>query len=327
MRKRKGGDYINSNIIEARNIKKYFPVNKGIFSKTVGWVKSVDSISFQIKNKETFGLVGESGCGKSTTAKLILRIHSLTDGELLYKGKKLSSISKEELQQYRESVQAVFQDPTSSLNPRMHVFDIISEPLRVKGMKKNELNDRIMCLLELVKLQKHHTSLYPHEFSGGQRQRIAIARALSTNPDLVVLDEPISALDVSIRSQILNLLLELQNDFGLSYLLIAHDLGSIFYMSKIIGVMYAGKIVEIASCEECYRHSAHPYTKALLAAAFHSYEDPEKYILQGEVASPLHPPSGCYFHPRCPHKIEKCRKEEPELREIGVGHRVSCHLV
>ncbi len=316
-------------LLEATHLKKYFPVKKGMFARTRGWIKAVDDISFVVKERETFGLVGESGCGKSTTAKLSLLVESPTSGSICFKGKDIAHFSKAERRIYRTSIQAVLQDPTSSLDPRHRVGSIISEPIVIqKQMSKTERKARVAEVLEAVGMRAQHARLFPHEFSGGQRQRIAIARALSTNPKLIILDEPISSLDVSIRAQVMNLLLDIQEQFGLSYMLIAHDLSVILHMSSRVGVMYGGKIVETADSEELYKHAAHPYTKALFAAAFQnlSGNKPEAPILAGEVANPLNFPEGCRFHPRCPYSKPACREQAPELKGVTIGHEVACHL-
>lgn len=318
-------------LLEGKNLKKYFPVKKGIFAKVSGWIKAVDDISFEVRKGETFGLVGESGCGKSTTAKMILSIESPTSGSIWFEGKNIAQYSKSERQVYRESIQAVFQDPTGSLNPRLRVRSIISEPITVRGQaSKGEIDARVAEVLLAVGMRPEHGRLFPHEFSGGQRQRVAIARALSTNPKLIVLDEPISSLDVSIRAQVMNLLVSLQQKkLGLTYLLIAHDLAVILHMSSRVGVMYVGKMVECADSTELYQHAVHPYTKALFAAAFPHYiinNNSGTQMLPGEVASPLNPPPGCRFHPRCPHAMPLCREAEPELKDIANGHKAACHL-
>ncbi|HVN97258.1 MAG TPA: oligopeptide/dipeptide ABC transporter ATP-binding protein [Syntrophorhabdaceae bacterium] len=315
-------------LLEARNIKRYFPFKNGLFAKVNGWIKSVDDVSFTIHSGETFGLVGESGCGKSTTAKLVLLIYELTGGSLYFEGKNIAQYSYAERQAYRASIQPVLQDPTGSLNPRLRIRNIISEPLTVShGLNRRQVNERIAEVLTAVGLRPEHAKFFPHEFSGGQRQRIAIARALSTNPKLIILDEPISSLDVSIRAQVMNLLVGLQQKFDLSYLLIAHDLAVILHMSSKVGVMYVGRIIESAPSMDLYEHAAHPYTKALFAAAFPNYsENSEVLTLPGEVASPLHPPPGCRFHPRCPKAMAICKEIEPALKEIGQAHVVACHL-
>ena len=316
----------NNILLELNDVKKYFPVKQGVFAKVSGYVKAVDGITYDVRKGETFGLVGESGCGKSTTSKLILLLESITSGTILFEGKDVNKFSESEIQTYRESIQPVFQDPTGSLDPRCKIRTIISEPLQVrKGNTKAQINDRVLEVLNMVGLRSDHAQLFPHQFSGGQRQRIAIARALSTEPKLVILDEPISSLDVSIRAQVMNLLLELQAKLGLSYMLIAHDLAVILHMSTRVAVMYVGKIVETAGSTELYEHTAHPYTKALFAAAFH-HADQDELMLPGEVASPLNPPPGCHFHPRCPKAMPECRTIEPVLKEIAPGHEVACHL-
>jgi oligopeptide transport system ATP-binding protein len=321
---------LNHSLLAVRGLKKHFPVRSGIFAKTSGWIKAVDDLSFDIAKGETFALVGESGCGKSTTSKLILLIEPLTDGEICYEGKNIAQFSTSERQAYRESIQPVFQDPTASLNPRLRVGSIISEPMTVgKRIGKRELADRVAEVLRAVGMRPEHARLFPHEFSGGQRQRIAIARALSTKPKLIILDEPISSLDVSIRAQVMNLLLTLQGTFGLSYLLIAHDLAVTLHASSRVAVMYVGKMVECADSTELYEHAAHPYTKALFAAAFQHLKDIryESVMVPGEVASALNPPPGCRFHPRCPVAMSVCKESEPLLKEIGKGHTVACHRI
>ena len=318
-----------STLLEIRRLGKYFPVKKGIFAKVENWVKAVDDISFSVGIGETFGLVGESGCGKTTTAKLILLIETPSAGSIVFKGRNAADFSDSQLKDYRAAVQAVFQDPGGSLSPRLRVRNIISEPITAgRRVSKAEVNARVAEVLQLVSLRREHGGLFPHQFSGGQRQRIAIARALSTNPRLIILDEPISSLDVSIRAQVMNLLVDLQQKLGLSYLLIAHDLAVVLHMSSRVGVMYAGKMVESAPSTELYEHPAHPYTKALFAAAFHQFADgsSEKVILPGEVASLLNPPPGCRFHPRCPSCMPVCREIVPELKDIAPGHQVACHL-
>jgi len=316
-------------LLEVRGLKKHFPVRKGVFGRVSGWIKAVDDISFSINKGETFGLVGESGCGKSTTAKLIFLIEPPTSGSIWFEGKNIYQAIDGELQAYRESIQPVFQDPTSSLSPRVRVSTIISEPMRVRGQfSKAEIQSRVAEVLHAVGMRAEHARLFPHEFSGGQRQRIAIARAFSTNPKLIILDEPISALDVSIRAHVMNMLVELQEKFGLAYMLIAHDLAVILHMSSKVGVMYVGKMVESASSTELYNHPAHPYTKALFAAAFQHLvnSNPDKLMLPGEVASPLNPPEGCSFNPRCPNAMSVCKELEPTLKEVANGHKVACHL-
>lgn len=316
-------------LLEARNLTKHFLVTEGIlFSQQVGAVKAVDQINFTVAPGETFGLVGESGCGKSTTAKMILLLEKITSGSILFDGKSVESFSSQEVKQYRSQVQAVFQDPYSSLSPRMRVGGIIGEPLGANSrLGKPEIREKVAEALEVVGLGRDKARLYPHEFSGGQRQRIALARALVLRPRLVVLDEPVSALDVSIQAQIMNLLVDIQEKFGMAYLLIAHDLAVVKHMSDRTGVMYLGKIVETASSKNLYRNPLHPYTHALYSAALPA--DPnaqrDEIILSGEVPSPLNPPLGCNFHPRCPRAKAVCREDEPQLKDMGEGHLVACH--
>ena len=317
-------------IVQVENLKKYFPVTKGLLIlKVVGWIKAVDGISFSIAEKETFGLVGESGCGKTTTSKLILQLEEITSGDILFRGKNLQQLSADELREKRASVQAVFQDPYSSLSPRLRIKDIVAEPIVVNTkLSKEAIQERVSEILDQVGINPASTENYPHEFSGGQRQRIAIARSLALEPSLVILDEPVSALDVSIRAQIMNLLKDLQNRLGLTYMLIAHDLAVVKHMSTRIGVMYLGKIVETAGSDELYNHPLHPYTEALYSAALPSHPDIQRQeiILPGEVPSPLNPPPGCRFHPRCAHAMPICSEAEPQLTDVSSGHLVACHL-
>ncbi|MFC1886382.1 ABC transporter ATP-binding protein [Thermodesulfobacteriota bacterium] len=317
-------------ILEVNDLTKYFPVNKGlILMKQIGAIKAVDGLDFSIAKGETFGLVGESGCGKTTTAKLILLLERITKGRILFEGSDIGELSALELKRYRSQVHAVFQDPYSSLSPRMRVGSIIAEPAAVNNdLSRAELKEKVSEVLEVVGLQANHAERYPHEFSGGQRQRIAIARALALNPKLIILDEPVSALDVSIRAQIMNLLKDIQDQFGLTYLLIAHDLAVVKHMSNRIGVMYLGKLVETAESEELYHNPLHPYTQALLYAALPSHPDDQKdtIIIEGEVPSPLNIPPGCRFHTRCP-KVEKvCLDKDPILTDRGKSHEVACHF-
>jgi oligopeptide transport system ATP-binding protein len=321
---------MSDTLLEIRDLKKHFPVMKGvIMQKPIGWVKAVDGISYAIGTGETLGLVGESGCGKTTTSKLILMLEKPTSGAIIFRGRDIQMQERNELKQYRRGVQAVFQDPFSSLNPRIRVGDIIAEPVVVnESMPKAQIQERVQELLRLVGLSPSAANLFPHEFSGGQRQRIAIARALSLNPSLIVLDEPVSALDVSIRAQIMNLLQDLQQRFGLSYLLIAHDLAAVLHLSTNIAVMYLGKIVEFGTSDELRHKPLHPYTQALFSAALPSHPDEEReeVIITGEVPSPLNPPAGCRFHPRCPFAKPVCSEVEPVLRSATNGHQVACHL-
>jgi oligopeptide/dipeptide ABC transporter ATP-binding protein len=315
-------------LLEARNLTKHFPVRRGFLAKPLGVVRAVDGVSFSIGVGKTLGVVGESGCGKTTTAKLVLRLEEPTGGALLFDGQDIGGLEGREIMQYRKAVQAVFQDPFASLNPRMRVDAIISEPLTThERLGAAEVDKRVARLIDLVGLPERSAKLFPHEFSGGQRQRIAIARSLAVAPRLVVLDEPVSALDVSIRAQILNLLRDVQAQLGLSYLFIAHDLAAVAHMSHTIAVMYLGQIVEIGDAATIATRPRHPYTQALFAAALpsHPAEQREELVLTGEVPSPLNPPLACRFHPRCPHAMARCSSEEPVLRE-SEGRRVACHL-
>ncbi|MGE5654527.1 MAG: ABC transporter ATP-binding protein [Bacillota bacterium] len=318
------------NLLEVRNLKTWFPIMGGIFSRVVGHVKAVDGVSFDIKRGETLGLVGESGCGKTTTGKSILRLNKEAQGQVLFEGKDIMALPKEELRKMRSEMQLIFQDPYSSLNPRMSVGEIIAEPMLIHGVTSSqEREQKVRRLLDVVGLSSYHIRRFPHEFSGGQRQRIGIARALALNPKLIVCDEPVSALDVSIQSQILNLLDELQDEFGLTYLFIAHGLAVVKHISDRVGVMYLGKLVELADGEELYARPLHPYTEALLSAI--PIPDPtlkrQRILLEGDVPSPVNPPKGCRFHTRCHRCIEKCKEVEPEFRDVGGGHYVACHLV
>lgn len=325
-----GNSVPGSALLEAQDLKKHFPVTKGVLlSRVTGWIKAVDGVSFQIRPGETLGLVGESGCGKSTTAKMLLMLEQPTQGSIFFQGEDIYQSNADTRKEYRSSVQAVFQDPWSSLNPRMRVKDLIAEPMLINWqLPRSEVRDRVDKLLQDVGLNSYHANLYPHEFSGGQRQRLAIARALSLNPRLIVLDEPVSALDVSIRAQIMNLLKDLQAEYNVSYLLIAHHLATVRYMCDRVAVMYLGQIVEFSEVKELFRNPLHPYTKALMSAALPSHPDidQEEMILTGEVPSPLNPPQGCRFHPRCPFVMDQCSVDVPEVKEMAPGHTVSCHL-
>ena len=320
----------NENILEVRNLKKHFPIKAGVFQHVVGHVKSVDGVSFEIKRGQTFGLVGESGCGKTTTGRTILRLTEPTDGEAMLNGKDIFKMSKKELQKIRPEIQIIFQDPYSSLDPRMPVGEIIGEAVRAHNIvPKEKYRDYIMQIMKDCGLRPYHIDRYPHEFSGGQRQRICIARALALNPSLIIADEPVSALDVSIQAQIINLMKELQAKRGISYLFISHDLSVVKYISDVIGVMYLGNLVEMAPKDELFDNPLHPYTKALLSAI--PIPDPtikrDRIILTGDIPSPANPPKGCKFHTRCPYATDKCKEEAPEYREIKEGHFVACHRV
>ncbi len=327
-------------LLEVNNLKKYFPVRSYLLKKVIGHVKAVDDVSLFIKEGETLGLVGESGCGKTTAGRTILRLLEPTSGEILFRSKRLANSSNggishdvvkagpEELKELRREMQIIFQDPFSSLNPRMTVANIVGEPLKVYGMSsRSERNDRVESMLEKVGLKPDHMNRHPHEFSGGQRQRIGIARALALEPELIIADEPISALDVSIQAQVINLMQDLQIEFGLTYLFIAHDLSVVKYISNRVAVMYLGKIVELASSENIFLNPQHPYTEALISAV--PVPDPDFCVqripLEGDVPSPINPPAGCYFHPRCNYAKDICKKEPPVYREIAPEHFVSCH--
>ena len=315
-------------VLEAAGLSKHFQARRGVFGGSRGVVRAVDDISFSIEGGKTLGVVGESGCGKTTTAKLVLGLEDPTGGSIRFEGRDLQGLDTAGRRHYRKSVQAVFQDPFASLSPRMRISGIIAEPLVTnEDVSAGELRKRVLQLLDLVGLPQRSAELFPHEFSGGQRQRIAIARALALSPKLVVLDEPVSALDVSIRAQILNLLRDLQDQLGLSYLFIAHDLAAVAHMSHVIAVMYLGKIVEMGDARTLALTPKHPYTAALFSAALPSHPDErrEEIILPGEVPSPLNPPCGCRFHPRCPHAMPQCGQHEPALAPVE-GRFVACHL-
>jgi oligopeptide/dipeptide ABC transporter ATP-binding protein len=320
-------------ILEVQNLRKWFPIRRGLLRKVVGHVRAVDEVSFSIAKGETLSLVGESGCGKTTTSRCILRAISPTDGAIRFRSETgqqidVAQLPKKQLRPLRRQMQMIFQDPFSSLNPRMTVMDIIGEPLLVNGMRNlEERRARVRELMELVQLPAAYMNRFPHAFSGGQRQRIGIARALALNPALIVADEPVSALDVSVQAQIVNLLLDLQDRLGLSYLFVAHDLSVVKHVSDRVAVMYVGKIVEIAPTQRLFRRPLHPYTEALLSAV--PVADPrirsQRIILKGDVADAANPPSGCHFHPRCPYVVDRCRTEAPALRTIEGGHEVRCH--
>ncbi|SHF12325.1 ABC transporter ATP-binding protein [Clostridium fallax] len=317
-------------ILKVENLKKYFPIKAGVFSKTVGNVKAVDDVSFELKKGETLGLVGESGCGKSTTGRTVLRLLEKTEGNVIFEGKDIYKLNKKELRALRPKMQMIFQDPYSSLNPRLSVGELVGEALIDHGIcTKSNVIEKVTETITRCGLAKYHMKRYPHEFSGGQRQRIGIARALVLNPSFIVADEPVSALDVSIQSQIINLLCELQEEQGFSYLFISHDLSVVKHISHRVGVMYLGSLVELAPKHELYDNPLHPYTKALLSAV--PIPDPtlkrDRIILSGDIPSPANPPAGCKFHTRCPYATEKCAKEQPIYKNVGNEHWVACHLV
>ncbi|MFC5650182.1 ABC transporter ATP-binding protein [Paenibacillus solisilvae] len=316
-------------LVEASHLKKYFPIKTGLLNRVVGHVKAVDDVSFGIRAGETFGLVGESGCGKSTLARVMLNLKKASEGEVRFGGRSIQRARSRELRELREEMQIIFQDPFGSLNPRFLVRDLIGEPLRVhRKMTSKEIDDRVVELMELVGLDVSRRNRYPHEFSGGQRQRIGIARAIALNPSFIVADEAVSALDVSVQSQVLNLMMKLQKELGLTYLFIAHGLHVVRHISDRIGVMYLGKMVEIARSEALFDHPLHPYTAVLLSAIPQPslQKKTGRIILQGDVPSPANPPSGCRFHPRCPSAKDRCRMEEPLLRELASERQVACHF-
>ncbi|RJG20666.1 ABC transporter ATP-binding protein [Paenibacillus thiaminolyticus] len=317
-------------LLDVRGLKKYFYTSKGLLGKNKQTLKAVDDVSFQIRRGETFGLVGESGCGKSTTGRSIVRLYDVTAGEIRFDGTDLAHLSERELKPFRKRMQTIFQDPYSSLNPGMNVTQLISEPMEIHGFgTKAERWETVLELLNKVGLKPEHAERYPHEFSGGQRQRISIARALSVKPEFILCDEPISALDVSVQAQVVNMLEDLQAEFGLTYLFIAHDLSMVRHISDRIGVMYLGKLVELAPSDELYNHPAHPYTQALLAAI--PVPDPNAAsgaaaMLEGDLPSPLAGAAGCRFASRCPFATDRCRQQEPDWKEISPGHFAACHL-
>jgi oligopeptide/dipeptide ABC transporter ATP-binding protein len=320
-----GGDPL----VEVQNLKKYFPIRRGLLQREVGRVHAVDDVTFAVRGGETLGLVGESGCGKSTLGRTIVRLLEPTEGAVRFQGRDISDLGPRALRPLRREMQMVFQDPYASLNPRKRVGSIIGTPLKIHGVPKSERRERVQDLLERVGLSPEHYNRFPHEFSGGQRQRIGVARALALNPKLVVADEPVSALDVSIQSQMLNLLDDLQRELSLTYIFIAHDLGVVRHVSDRIAVMYLGKLVELSPAEELYQRPIMPYTEALLSAV--PIPDPdlahqrERIVLQGDVPSPINPPSGCRFHPRCRYMTEICSEVEPPLVDYGRGHLAACH--
>ena len=316
-------------LLQVEDLKKHFPINGGVFGKRVGEVKAVDGVSFYVKKGETLGIVGESGCGKSTTGRLLLRLLEPTEGKVMFDNKDVTTLSKEELRKLRREMQMIFQDPFASLNPRHTVEKILEEPLIVHGIgNKVERKKRVREMLEVVGLSSYHAKRYPHQFSGGQRQRIGIARALMTNPKLIIADEPVSALDVSIQSQVLNLLEDLQKEYDLTYVFIAHDLGVVRHISDRVGVMYLGRLIELTESEKLYERPLHPYTQALLNAV--PVPDPdfkrEEIEISGEIPSPSNPPQGCAFHTRCNQCMDICQTTRPEFKEVEPGHFVACHL-
>ncbi|RXJ00710.1 dipeptide ABC transporter ATP-binding protein [Anaerobacillus alkaliphilus] len=318
-------------LLEVKNLKQYFPIKGGVFGRTVNHVKAVDDVSFEVFEGETVSIVGESGCGKSTTGRAILRLEEPTSGEINFQGDDLLALNKAQMRKRRKDLQIIFQDPYASLNPRQTVSQILEEALEIQNVvPRKERRQKILDLLETVGIGAHQVDRFPHEFSGGQRQRVGIARALSVDPKLIICDEAVSALDVSIQAQVLNLLKELQRDFSLTYLFISHDLGVVRHISDRIIVMYLGKIVEIADKQSLFENPQHPYTKALLSAipSTNIFEKRERIILKGDVPSPINPPSGCRFHTRCPYAIDRCATEEPKLHSVpGKGHQAACHLI
>ncbi len=315
-------------LLEVKDLKKYYPLTAGIVSRHIGDIKAVDGVTFDLNEGESLGLVGESGCGKSTLGKAILRLEEPTAGRIIYEGTDITGLDKGALRELRKEMQIIFQDPEASLDPRMTVGDSICEPLAIHNIGDERLRDETVAkLLKQVGLEPNQAGLYPHELSGGQKQRVGIARALALNPKLIIADEPVSALDVSIQAQILNLMLDIQGELGLAYLLIAHDLSVIKYVAHRIAVMYLGKIVELAEKKELFNSPLHPYTEALISAVPSlRRKTGKRIVLRGDVPSPLNPPSGCRFHPRCHRTMPRCSQEEPELVEISPGHWVACHL-
>ena len=316
-------------LLEVKDLCKHYPIRKGLFSRISGYVYAVDGISFTINEGETLGLVGESGCGKSTVGRTILKLIEPSRGEIIWRGERIDELSRSQMRPYRQQIQAVFQDPYSSLNPRMRSADIVSEPLRnFESLSKAQGRERVSALFERVGLRPDQMLRFPHEFSGGQRQRLGIARALSVKPKLIMLDEPVSALDVSVQAQVINLLEDVQREFQVSYLFVAHDLAVVKHISHRVAVMYLGRIVELAPTKELFSRPSHPYTEALLSAV--PVPDPKyqrkQIVLGGDVPSPINRPNGCHFHTRCPYAQERCKVEEPVLEEITPGHSVACHF-
>ena len=326
-------DETEAKVLELENVKKYFTIEKGFFRKRIGLVKAVDDVSFYVKEKETLGLVGESGCGKTTTGRTIVKIYNPTEGSITFTNRngdkiRLDKLSNEEFRGMRKDIQMIFQDPYSSLDPRMTILDVIGEPLKYAGMNRKAIEERVKHMMEVVGLEVKHLKRYPHAFSGGQRQRIGIARALVTNPRLIVADEAVSALDVCIQAQILNLMRHLKNEYGLTYLFIAHDLSVVRHISDRVAVMYVGRIVEMSDTDSLFEHPLHPYTEALLSAVPRPVPENRKKRrnrLPGEAANPADPPAGCRFHPRCRYAVQRCRSEIPEWREIQAGRFCACH--
>ena len=322
---------VNDIVLRVEHLKKYYPVSGGFLSRGNKFVKAVDDVSFQIRRGETFGLVGESGCGKSTLGKALIRLHEPTSGEVWLNGVNIAALSNRDFAPYRRQIQIVFQDPSASLNPRHTIEAILAEPFIVHGLYKNDraqMKKEVERLMELVGLDTYMLNKYPHELSGGQKQRVGIARTLALKPDLIVQDEPVSALDVSIQAQIINLMVDLQKELGLSYLFISHNLNVVYQISDNVGVMYLGRMMEITPYQGLYKNPAHPYTKALLSAIPQPECQGESHriILEGDIPSPVNPPAGCRFHTRCRECMECCRREEPQLKEIAPGHFVACHL-
>ncbi|AIQ53765.1 ABC transporter ATP-binding protein [Paenibacillus sp. FSL R7-0331] len=316
-------------LLEVRNLKKHYPVRKGFFGKQVGAVKAVDGITLSVEQGETLAVVGESGCGKSTTGRAILRLIEPTEGEIMFGGTDVRSLNTEQLRRFRTDMQMVFQDPYASLDPRWTVQRILEEPLRTHGsVPSGELKSRVEQLMEVVGLSPYQAHRFPHEFSGGQRQRIGIARALALNPKFIVCDEPVSALDVSIQAQVLNLMQDLQEQYGLTYMFISHDLSVVKFISDRVAVMYLGRVVELAPTKELFAKPLHPYTQALMSAVPvpNPGQKKQRIVLTGDVPNPETPPTGCAFHPRCPYAMDRCKSEAPELRALDTGHQVSCHL-